>query len=342
MHTPGDPWDVLKHAAERLVAPGAPPGEVAAACNALHDLLRRVSGLDESNPAARRNASLPSGKVLGPVWAAYCLKDFLRTRAFARGILQAIRTARRRFPGTPVHVLYAGCGPFAGLILPVIPFLEKDEAVFTLLEIMPSSVVLLKKTLDAFGITPWVRAVVQADATTYQIDASSPVHVLVGEMMQAGLEQEPQVAVMMNLAPQVTPGGILVPECIALETGLLHPRRNQERMTQADGPGGGDVCRLLGPVFELSQTEIAQWKAGGVSDFPEIEIELPADRDPAFRQLALFTTMRVFGSERLGTWDCGLTQPLVVLSLSADQPVRSVGFQYQTGARPGMRYRVVW
>ncbi|MEO6039224.1 MAG: hypothetical protein ABIQ93_12495 [Saprospiraceae bacterium] len=327
----------MKRLSGILTGPATSPGNLYRASVALYQLFLQLSGLDPDDPEFQGNRQLAQGKALAPVWAAYCLLDFGRTRIFLRGLLGAIQAARQRFPGIQIHVLYAGCGPFASLIVPLIPLLKKHSVAFTLLEISPESLGYLEKIIAAFQLSPWIRDIVLTDATEYQLDKASPVHVLVGEMLQTGLQQEPQVAAMLNLAPQLTTGGFLVPQSIIVQAGLLHPGRNQARMLSLEAKAG-DVYTLLEPAFELSQTSIAKISSEG---FSEIVVEIPADRNPGFRQLALFTRIRVFEDEWLEPWESVLTQPLILTTLDRENPPRKIGLRYQTGPAPGFNWRII-
>ena len=330
-------WQTLRRLAETITAPEITPGNLFRATEELYRLLVSASGLEEQNPAALHHLWLPEGKALGPVWAARCLLDYQRTRAFLRGVFSAIEAARLRFPHTQIHVLYAGCGPFASLVLPLIPLLKRGSVAFTMLEVSPVSVEYLQKTVATFQISDWIRRIVVADATTYQCDPRQPVHIIIGEMLQAALQREPQVAATRQLAPQLMPGGFFIPEYITVQVGLLHPLRNQERMMSLETPDEAAFI-LLEPAFELSLGTAGNLQT---NDFPEIEVEIPAGHDPGFRQIALFTHIQVFAEETIAMWESSLTEPLVIMPQTLENPVERIGFRYQTGNDPGFLCRAM-
>lgn len=312
-------------------------GALFRASEELYQFLLQVSGLEPDKFSSQRDQQLPQGKALAAIWAAHCILDYRRTHVFMRGLLAAIQAARLRFPHTQIHVLYAGCGPFASLALPLLPLLEAGAVVFTLLEVNPQSFGYLQETVRNLELSPWVQNIVLADATTYQTDPGQPVHVLLGEMMQAGLRQEPQVAAMHNLAPQLVAGGLMVPQCITVQAGLLHPVRNQARMLSMEAPAE-HAFQLLEPVFELSAATIS---ARANMNFPAMEVHIPVDLDPGFRQLALFTRIQVFENEWLDVWESALTEPIALTKFTNDTPVRKIGLQLNLGSHPGFEWRVL-
>lgn len=347
LHTPGTylaemdvqgQWPVLKQLAGTLMDPANSPGHLFQACEALYQLFLETADVDLEDPQLRRDAQTPGGKALAPIWAALCIKDFQRTCGLLRGLLAAIQRAGERFPNTTIHVLYAGCGPFASLAVPLIPLLEGQPVAFTLLDVSPISLGYVEKTIANLDMAPWILEIVLADATQYQVDPTMPVHVVVTEMMQTGLQHEPQVAAMWNLVPQLLAGGFIIPESITVQAGLLHPGRNMDRMLNPEGPDG-EVYQLLEPAFEWSPATISAKNDGLI--FPEIEVEIPVDRDPDFKQLALFTRIRIFEEICLEAWDCALTLPLPLMRLEPDESRPKIGLRYRVGTDPGFQWRVI-
>ena len=121
-------------------------------CAALHKLLLECTGLSAQDSIQMAELRLPSGKALAPFFAAACIQDPLRTKKFARGVFQAVSAAQKRFPGERLHLLYAGTGPFATLVLPLCTVFSPAEIGFTLLEVQPESIGHLHKVIEVFEL----------------------------------------------------------------------------------------------------------------------------------------------------------------------------------------------
>jgi hypothetical protein len=184
---------------------------------AAEELYRRLADAVELDVAAvgpdRIETGTGAGRAISPVEAAQCVLDFGRTAVFLRGVLAALHAARRRFPGT-LEVVYAGTGPFATLLLPLLPRLAPPGLRVTFVDVHARSTAAVRSLVDALGVSHRVAGVVTADAAAYR--HGSPIHVAIAETMQRALENEPQVAVSRSLAAQLAPGGILVPERISV------------------------------------------------------------------------------------------------------------------------------
>lgn len=297
-----------------LLDPGSTAEQLTAACAALYDSWRNAT------PAARLAAEvteddlrLDSGLALSPRLAAQCLLDAPRTAAFLRGTLAAISEAMRRFPDEPIEVVYAGTGPFATLALPLFGRLDPRRVRFTLIDVDQRSVESVRSLVDCFGFGAYVKAIVRADATAYRHEA--PVHVVVTETMQRALSREPFVAIVRNLAPQLVEGGLLVPERVALDLVLLDAEGEQARW---NGESAEHVAAI--------QTD------------RETLVTLP--RAPE-KWPALFTTIHIFGDDKLLPYASGLTAPEILWELVPLTHELPLAFHYETGAEPGVRWRSV-
>jgi hypothetical protein len=224
--------------------------------------------------------------------------------------------ARRRFPEEPVRVLYAGCGPFAPLF--VLPAIHLDHRAyrFTLLDVHQESLDAARSIVDALGLSADYE---QCDAVAYQWPAGRPLHVVIVEAMQRALENEPQVAITGNLAPQLCPRGILIPENIRVEAWLADVSREFEPEP--------DRVRL-GTLLEVN--------AHLPDRFEPVRLMLPEHTRGSY-SIALYMWVEVFGGHALGPYDSAITYPVFIPKV-ADSPA-AVDFAYRANGTPGFHVR---
>lgn len=326
-----------------------------AAAAQLYALCSSVTGLGEGSDHAddMDETGLANGIAISPRDAARCVLDYKRTSQFLRGIHTAILEAQKRFPDTAIEILYAGCGPFAPLAIPLTSMFSPAEIQFTLLDIHKRSLDAAQRLFRAFGLTSFVRRYIQCDAATYTHDAPHPIHIAVVEAMQAALEKEPQAAITMNLAPQLCSGGIFIPERIGIACSLcdltkefpMLPVEAEETGSLLAGSGRGKVRVNLGPVLELSienchnlSASNSSAKQSGASLFPNVILDVPKDLDGEFNVM-LLTTITVFGSITLGEYESGLTCPRILYDLGKISSGMRIELSYHPGDKPGFRYR---
>ena len=333
--------DLLKQLTERLVSSDS-PGELRTAANELHSLLSEAGDFnDNSSDAADTNETmLPAGKAISPKDAARCVLDFARTSKFLKGVHAAVLEAQSRFPSKPVEVLYAGCGPFAPLALPLATKFSPDQIQLTLLDIHERSLKSVKRLIHGFGLGSHVRAIIQADATTYSHPAETPLHIIIIESMQRALDKEPQAAITANLAPQLCHGGILVPQRVSVHACLYDPKKEfslapPEANSDASQTLNERVRVELGSVLELTARNAGEFK--GSSALPVVTFEVQ-DSGQALG-IMLVTTVTVFGSVVLNEYESGVTYPLILHELGHATAGSKIEFQYQIGSKPGFVYR---
>ncbi len=319
----------------------------------LHSLFSDITQIfdDSVKPDEATETLLGEGTALSPKDAARCIFDYVRTVSFLRGVRGAIIDARRRFPGQTIHVLYAGCGPFAPLMIPLLTEFTPDQVQFTLLDIHQRSLDAAREILERLGMSGFVRQFVRADAASYRHRGGDELHIVVTETMQRALAKEPQLAITANLAVQLVKGGILVPERIALNLCVADLKR-ELAMSEAtgQGPEGTHTGRSrvgLGKVIELTAANAGDFKSwqpangdNGARLSPPVTISVP-ETNGGSGALMITTEITVFGDVVICDYECGLTYPLVISDLGPLESGAKLEFRYVTGERPGVRYRLV-
>ena len=307
-----------------------------AAARAFKGLLLSLGGEDLDHDEGRSDLPMENGKALGTYWAALCLDDLMRTRQFVRGIDRAIAAqfeARDR-----VHVLYAGTGPFAALLLPTLLRSAGRPITCTLLEINPLAYRLLGRIVEALDMSDYDLRFENADATAYRIDPSDPPHVIISETMQNALASEQQVPIFLNLMRQSEPATVFVPERIALSIAL----KAKAPIEQLDRTHFLPVATVL----EISKEALA----GALPDPATLPTEETFGRtrttispeDLVGRDvIALTTELRIYGEEHLLLNQSGLTTPNFIYDVPTP-PVSPVTIetQYQVSGQPKLDYRI--
>lgn len=325
-----------------------------ASAGQLYSVFSSITGLTDDGDENAGETQLSQGRAISPQLAARCILDSVRTAQFLRATHAAIVEAQKRFPNQTLEILYAGCGPFAPLAIPMATQFNATEIQFTLLDIHHRSLDSVQKILQTLGLTAFVRAYVQCDATTYKHLAPA-LHIVVTETMQSALLNEPQVSIAMNLAPQICEGGILIPEKIMVDAYLWDLTYQPTAAPSGDNGFSFSPPRSSKPMPRIRLGQIAEITLEncrrlsqkvlhtGSSEERSIlaaRVEVPLNIDEHF-YLALLTTITVFGQFALGEYESLITYPIVIPDLGKVQGGMKIEFYYQFGAKPGFRWRLV-
>lgn len=303
------------------------PADLTRACRDLWEMLCRVAG-QEAVLQAVGDSRLSNGLALSTAGAAACVQDSVRTAKFVRGVHAAVAEARCRFPETCIEVVYAGSGPFATLVLPIMAVSSPEEVRFTLIDVHAGSIQCLGTVLSHFGFTPFVRRTLVGDATEYEHPRELSLHIVLSETLQQALAVEPQVAVTRQLAPQLTAGGFLIPERVTVDLVLEDPQvlRGAERQSP----------RIpVGRVLTLDKSAGELGESGGLISLGDLIVPAATERAvPAY-----VTEIVVFRTLRLTEHDSGLTLPLPISALHGLREGEQLAFHYQLGREPGITYK---
>ena len=286
------------------------------------DLLLTASGLELGDDASLEPRNTGRGMAIGATWAALCIDDQLRTHRFVRGLERAVRERLAERPG-PVHVLYAGCGPFATLALPTMTRFSPEEVQFSLLEINEVSLVAVKRLLADLGLEAYVRDLVATDASTYVVPKPGAVDILLTETMQFSLMDEMQVPICLNLLPQLPVTTLLIPERIELRLGRMHD------------DGLEFLAEDLGQLLTIDRASLRAYaRTEESTDFPGVRLALPA----AGGLFAIRTRIQVYDDIELLDYESGLTNPEIVARFpDAEGTPEFIECVYQVEPSPYLR-----
>ena len=322
------------------------PGTLRDALDAFTELCSDLSGIqpDRSFDAWAEDTLLASGVAINPQAAAHCVLDYQRSVVFIRGIHAAINTLKSRFPDTQLEILYAGCGPFATLLLPLLGKFTPGELKVSLLDIHQRSLDSVELLLTQFGFGNHAYRTIKDDACHYQHPGK--LHLVIAETMQKSLEQEPQFAVTANLALQLWPMGIFIPQCIEVSLSLAdldYERKLLEQSQQIDPQGlekkarrypvaivgtfsPGNVSNQLHTARNNRHTENLELE-------PTI-VEIPSVEAIATLDAALFTRISIFEQYRLDEYESQITLPQKCHELAPLAGGERYRVSYQLGSYP--------
>jgi len=329
------------------------PGELRDALNAFALLCGDVTGIrpDPGFDAWSGDSLLDSGVAINPQAAAHCIKDYQRSVAFIRGVYAAINALKLRFPDTPLEILYAGCGPFATLLMPMLGKFTPGELRLNLLDIHQRSLDSVELLLSHLGFCDHAVRTIKGDACHYKHDGK--LHLVIAETMQKSLEQEPQFAVTANLAPQLWPAGVFIPQRIEVALCLANLEyekelfdRSQRVDPQALEKHAGryplaTVC-TLSPKRASDQLRSARYNA--LTTKLELEptiIVIPPVEDSARLDAVMFTRICIFEQYHLLDYESQITLPLKCHELESLIGGKSYRVSYQLGSYPKFNFELI-
>jgi hypothetical protein len=306
----------LKFITDKILFGGENFNELRETCNELYDLFLEIAEI-KNLPETKNETILSNGKAISATDAARCVIDFYRTTQFLRGINQAVLQAQKLFPNQTIEILYAGCGPFATLAIPLCTQFSSDEINFTLIDIHQISLDSVCKIVKNSDLENYFTDFIQTDACTYQ--SSKKFHIAITETMQKSLEKEPQVAVTLNISKQICENGILIPQEITVDVGLAD--LSKEFTAERNHITLGNILKLNKNTKKL----------------PKVKVKIPDNN----LDVILLTKIKVFDSFDLDVYDSGITYPTILFDLKARYGKTEVEFYYQMSETPKFIYEKV-
>lgn len=251
---------------------------------------------------------------------------------------RALREAFARFPGETIQVMEAGCGPLAPLTLPFALRYPPERLRVTLLDIHRPALDGALRLARELGVERSIGECIQADATELRLRETQRPHVIACELLLRALKSEPQVSVTRNLAPQLRPGGLFLPERIDVRA-CLFDARSYFRLWGGEETIAtlrSEAIQDLGLAFSLDARYLAKLGDPVAGRFRAGSIFVPP-HDPRRVPLGFFTKLHVFEDNVLECMDCSLT---LFERLKTSEALASQGgtldLAYQVSETPGL------
>lgn len=299
-----------------ILLPGDFHDKLAPAIMGYADMLLDHFGLDGTT--GRAHVQTQYGNAIGTFWAGRCIREVLRTQRFIRALHAAVCDGLEQHR-KPVHVLYAGTGPFAALALPVMMMLKPEDVQFTFLEINAESIEILNEVLDLFDLRAYVKDIHECDASLWEISASE-IDIVISETMNTALFAEPQLAIMLNLASQLPKEVVFLPQEIKVSLGKKSKDPQQpERIAELINFN----TEMMHAIIEKSKDR--DW----VFENQPVQVQLSARE-----QLYYLTEIRVDEGNVLNLNDSSLNL-LLRLKMEKKEGTLNLNFKYNLGKKPG-------
>jgi hypothetical protein len=292
--------------------------------------------IDPQSDVTEGEIASSEGLAISPEQAAMCAGEFQRTAIFLRGLHDAIAEVVESKSPEPVHVLYAGSGPYAALAVPLMTVFPPEKVRFTVLDMHPVSIESAKSVVHRLGLDRSVEAYVLADACEYTIPEEAIPDIILSETMSTALEREPQVAIMRHLLGQA-PDAVIVPESVRVDACLVDTSVEPDIIVpESAGPAKGQPDRIpLGPVFELNISTIRSWASASGDRLPAGAIQVPLPPNPSYRPF-LFTSITTHGDHVLQTHDSSLSGIREITNVGDLSTGATLQFHYRLGENPSL------
>lgn len=301
-------------------------------------LLLELSKIELGHASNRKEIRLKNGIAVSTTVAAMCVNDIIRTTQFIRGIFKAVEELLPT-KDKPIHILYAGSGPFATLMLPVLSTYSETEIQVSILEINPLSIESVKRVISKLGFDKYINKIECADATKYKINTKEEIDLIISETMQYSLFKEQQVPIMINLLNQLDDHVKIIPEKIKLDLALfnsdVHVPVNDENDIK---------YKEITSLIEFDKDYIKGYcnriaESKDPKKLIEKTINLPEWKGLKYDRLVILTEIQVYGTEKICYGESGLTTPYILTDLShIKESTTEINIWYDLEPVPGFEF----
>lgn len=314
-----------------------------AAAEKLSFFYKKITTVQEH--LSKNNETIVTGGVaLSSFEAGSCVDDYLRTVFFIKGIHKALTKLCIDYPEKSINILYAGCGPYATLLLPLLSLFEKERINAILLDINVSSLNSVQNLISIIGLEEYKLQLIEANAITYSKPENFIIDLAISETMHYGLTREPQVAIVKNIIAQMPAHGILIPQEINIDLAYTFFAKEPFVNDAVHNVKGHNELQPyafridLGRLFTISK-EHFNGQIKSESKFESNFYNLPDDYSN-HPDLCLFTELVIFEDTELKTAESYITNPYCVTSLYNFEDTSTFQLVYDITGIPQWTYNL--
>jgi len=304
----------------------------------------KLTGLTQNSKYHDHGTLLSNGEALTPQTAAGCIYDYVRTAKYLRSVWKAVNNKKTGLVTGKVKILYAGSGPFASLLLPLLPLLSENEIEIDIIDFHQGSIDALNSLINYYDYQNYYDKIIVGDATKFQNADNKKYDIILTETMRNGLAIEPQVAITVHLLQFLADAGILLPEKINitavvadLQSELSTSKSKWKTFWFNIKKTQAVINRIvLGDVFVLDKNVRENYD---FSDYDKNLINLKKIEVPKklgrIKDLILLTTINIFDDITLKEEDnTGLTKIYFDQNVGFLKGGEKLEFKYQLGSYP--------
>ncbi|QSB28985.1 hypothetical protein [Flavobacterium sp. CLA17] len=285
---------------------------------------------------------IKGGFALSSSGAADCVDDYLRTVFFIKGIYKALTKLSSDFPERSINILYAGCGPYATLILPLLPLLNKERIKAVLIDINAESIQSVHNLLSVIGLEEYDLQLIEANAITYTKPTDFVIDLAITETMHYALTREPQVAITKNIVRQLTSDAILIPEEIRIDLVYTFFAYEPYLKNTLEVKGRNEMQPYANNVFvdrlfTINKEHFDRKESS--SKFESRFYKLP-DSFSNHPDVCIFTEIKIFDDMELKTAESYITNPFCVVSMYGLSAYSEIQLVYDYSEIPQWSYNL--
>lgn len=318
--------------------------DIKSSIDKLYESFSQITNISGKMERPEPGTTLTSGLVLSTRTSAGSILDYVKTTKFLRAINCAIDYQLRELKKEKVKIVYVASGPFASMILPLLPLFNSHQIAITIIDFNQASIDSVKSLISYYSFDDFFEELIAEDPMNYQNSENNVYDLIIIDTLQKGLSVEPQVALTDHFSQFLAEDGKLIPKEIKISAVLadLHSELSfsQSRWSNfwlnVRRKNAFNNRIILKDIFILDKNIREKYDTMNLSNDQIImpEITVP-DNIKRMRNLILLTEITIYDKIILSEEDStGLTGLYFDKDLLPSKTGMKLKFAYQLGSQP--------